>query len=88
MDRGFLQQLLTRDVLLAIGVTLFILGIILRGLAREHRRTIAHRQQHELETKSLGERTAPASHLERHFDRYASAITVLGAFLGIVAFFR
>jgi hypothetical protein len=81
---------MSRDALLAVGVTLFVLGIILRGIAREHGRTVARRQQHDLETKSLGEtrETNPGSHLERHFGRYASAVMVLGLILALAGFFR
>ena len=88
MDRDFLQQLTSRDTLLAIGVTLFVLGLILRGLAREHQRTLAQRKLHELDTRKAGEPITQLSHLERHFTTYASAVAILGAILAIAALFR
>jgi hypothetical protein len=80
---------MSRDALLAIGVTLFVLGIILRGVAREHGRTVANRKLHELDTTKAGERAAPElSHFEKHLGTYASGMAVLGTILTVVAFFR
>jgi hypothetical protein len=85
-----LQRLLHRDALLAIGVTFFVLGIILRGLARDHRRTLAHRKQHELDTRHAGSRPAApsTSHLEKHFARYANGVFILGITIAVISFFR
>ena len=90
MDREFLQRLLSRDVLLAIGVTFFVFGIILRGIAREQRRTLAARKQDELVTRPRSEPAAAPSqsHLEKHFARYANAVFVLGMVIAAVALFR
>ena len=76
-----------RTTFLAVGVTLFVLGIILRGLAREQRRTLARRRQHELETTQFAERSTALPHFEKHFARYANAVFGLGAFLAVVALF-
>jgi len=90
MDREFLQRLLSRDVLLAIGVTVFVFGIILRGIAREQRRTLAARKQNELVTRQPGEPLAPPqqSHLEKHFAHYANGVFILGIIIAVVAAFR
>jgi hypothetical protein len=85
MDREFLQRLLSRDILLAIGVTLFVLGIILRGLARDHRRTLARRKQHELAT---GQSAPALPHFEKHFARYANSVFILGIVLAVLAWLR
>lgn len=75
-----------RTSLLAVGVTLFVLGIVLRGFAREQRRTLARRKQHELETKQAGERSAAAlPHFEKHFANYANGVFVLGMIVAVVA---
>jgi len=88
MDREFLQRLPSRDTLLAVGVTLFVLGIILRGLAREHQRALAQRKLHELDTRKEGAQLTPPSHFERHLVNYASAMAALGVVLTVVGFFR
>ena len=90
MDRESLQRFLSRDVLLAIGVTFFVFGIILRGLAREQRRSLAQRKQHELVTRQPGEPTAAPtqSHFEKHFAHYANGVFLLGIVVAIVALFR
>jgi predicted PurR-regulated permease PerM len=90
MDRELLQQLTSRDTLLAVGVTLFVLGLILRGLARDHRRTLARRKQHKLDTRRAGTPLAEVSlsHLEKHFARYANGVFVLGIIVAAIALFR
>jgi hypothetical protein len=74
-----------RTTLLAVGVTLFVLGIILRGLAREHRRTLAHRKQHELANPQPDKAPVAVSHFEKHFARYANGVFVLGMILSVVS---
>lgn len=76
-----------RTTLLAIGVTLFVLGIVLRGFVREQRRTLARRKQHELETKQFGQRSRALPHFEKHFAGYANAVFGLGLIVAIVALF-
>jgi len=89
MNLAALPMLPSRDTLLAIGVTLFVLGLIARGLAREHRRTLASRKLHELDTRKAGEpASAEPSHFEKHFGTYASALAAFGAALAIATFFR
>jgi hypothetical protein len=90
MDHDLLEIVLGRDALLAIGVTLFVFGIILRGLAREHGRTLARRKQHDLAARHPGEPIAPPTqpHFEKHFARSANSVFVLGMIVVLVAIFR
>lgn len=85
---------LTRDVLLAIGFTLLIAGIFLRGFARSARRSRALRQQHEWlqrgadRSSAVPEEPARVTHLERNVGRYAAAAVGLGLIVIVAAFFR
>lgn len=79
---------LAPDPLLATGVSLFMLGLVLRGLAAGHRRTMAARKLHELDTRKPGEPAQVPSHFDRHFGTYASATTLLGALLTVISVFR
>ena len=88
MDLDFLRRLASRDNLLAVGFSLFVFGLVLRGLAREHQRTLAQRKLHELDTRKAGESKTGLSHFERHFITYASAVAVLGAVLAVTGLFR
>lgn len=84
----------TRDVLLAVGFTLLIVGIFLRGFARSTRRSLALRRQHELHVRETGspprapDEVIPTTHLERNVGRYAVGCVVTGLLIIIVAFFR
>jgi hypothetical protein len=90
MDFDFLRHLPSRDILLAVGFSLFVFGIIMRGLAREHRRTLAQRKQHDLAARQPGEPISPPaqSHFEKHFARYANGVFVVGMIVAVVAIFR
>ena len=88
MDLDFLRRLTSRDTLMAVGFSLFVFGLVLRGLAREHQRTLARRKQHELDTHQPGQAAEAHSHLDRHFRHYANGVTVLGVVFAIAAFFR
>lgn len=84
----------SRDVLLAVGFTLLIAGVFLRGFARSTRRSLALRRQHELHVRGV-DRGAPAAeepvkttHFERNVGRYAAAGVALGLAVIVVAFFR
>lgn len=76
-----------RTTLLAVGVTLFVLGIILRGFAREQRRTLARRKQHELANPSPDRPPAAVPHFEKHFARYANGVFILGMALSVMSWF-
>ena len=88
MDLDFLRRLASRDNLLAVGFSLFVFGLVLRGLARDHERTLARRKQHELDTRLRGQSAETPSHLDRHFRHYANGVTILGVVFAIAAFLR
>lgn len=85
--------LLTRDVLLAIGFTLLIAGVFLRGFARSTRRSLALRRQHELHVRGVAggapaEEPMKTTHFERNVGRYAAVAVALGLVVIVGAFFR
>ena len=69
------------DLVMALGATLAMLGIITRNLAASQRRVTAMRKQHELDVRKLGESVKPESHLEKHLTRYANVGILLGLLL-------
>jgi len=79
---------MTRDILLAVGVSLFMAGIIARGLARSHRRALAARKLNDLEAAGAGTPAEKLSHLEKHGNRYATTLAILGAGVVLFSFFR
>jgi hypothetical protein len=85
---------LTRDVLLAVGFTLLVVGVFLRGFARSTRRGLALRRQHELHVRSPGSPSRAAdeairtTHLERNVGRYAVVCVVLALLVISAAFLR
>lgn len=83
-----LSRLASREALLGIGMTLVMLGVILRGLARSHRRTLAARKQHELDVRAPGAPIPEPPHFERHLGSYANGLLVLGVVLTVVGFTR
>ncbi|MBI5426232.1 MAG: hypothetical protein HZA32_19330 [Opitutae bacterium] len=83
----------SRDVLLAVGFTLLIAGVFLRGFARSTRRSLALRRQHELHVHGVdrgaaAEEPVKTTHFERNVGRYAAAGVALGLAVIVVAFFR
>ena len=77
-----------REILLAIGATLAMLGIIARGLASSQRRVAAMRKQHDLDVRKPGEPFPPVPHLEKHLTRYANAGIALGLLLVVIGCLR
>jgi hypothetical protein len=82
------------ETLLAIGVTLIMAGIILRGFAAQSRRELARRKQHRLDARKSGEALLneqldrPPSWLERNFGLLASLVLAAGVIITAVAFGR
>ena len=72
---------MSREVLLAVGATLVMLGVITRGLAAGQRRAAALRKQHDLDVRKPGEPLPPVPHLEKYLQHYANAGIVLGVLL-------
>jgi hypothetical protein len=85
---------LTRDVLFAIGFTLLIVGVFLRGFARSTRRSLALRRQHELHVRPTGsspralDEAIRTTHLERNIGRYTVVCVVLALLIISAAFWR
>lgn len=94
MDQNTWTKLTTHESLLAIGVTLVIVGIFLRGFARSARRELARRKQHLLdERKSRGadldhQLAQPPGWMEQHLGLIANAVLVAGLVIIVVSFFR
>lgn len=82
------------ETLLAIGVTLVITGVILRGFATQSRRDLARRKQHRLDARRSADAILnndldqPPSWLERHLGRVAQAVLLGGVAVTIAAFWR
>lgn len=82
------------ETLLAIGVTLVMAGVILRGFAAQSRRELARRKQHRLDERKTGDALLneqldrPPSWLERNFGRLANAVLLAGVVISVVAFSR
>lgn len=82
------------ETLLAIGVTLVMAGVILRGFAAQSRRELARRKQHRLDERKTDDALLneqldrPPSWLERNFGRLANAVLLAGVVISVVAFSR
>jgi len=82
------------ETLLAIGATLVMVGVILRGFASTARRDIARRKEHRIDDRKsteamLTEELArPPGWFERHLGLLANFILVTGVVLTVVAFTR
>jgi hypothetical protein len=88
------HQLTSKGALLAIGISLCVVGIILRGFARDALRARAFRKQHELHERKLDEasRQAPldaeAGWLEQSLPTIANAVALAGVAITIMSFVR
>lgn len=81
----------TRDVLLAVGFTLLVAGIFLRGFARSTRRSLALRREHSLHVRRVDGRPAAedalkTTHFERNVGRYAAVGVGLGLAVIVAGF--
>jgi hypothetical protein len=77
--------------LLAAGVTLVVIGSILRGLARSSRRNQALRKQRDLAANDSDREHQPDPfdrHLEKYLPRYAAGCIITGLLLVVAAFLR
>ncbi len=66
------------QTLLAIGFSLIVLGLVMRGLARSHRRMLAMRKQHDLDARAPGAALPRPTHLDRHLAHYANGVLLAG----------
>lgn len=82
------------ETLLAIGVTLVMAGVILRGFAAQTRRDIARRKEHRIDERKShiahlnDELEKPPGWFERNLGLLANVILVAGVVITIVAFTR
>ena len=80
------------ETLLAIGVTLVMAGVILRGFAANARRDLARRKQHQIDARKstdafmTDELAKPPGWFERNLGLVANVILVAGVVVTIVAF--
>jgi len=87
------HSLLNREALLGIGVCLAMLGLILRGFARNARRDLARRKQHlqdERKTTDAGlsaQLEQPPGWLEKNLGLLANLVLVTGVLTAIAALF-
>lgn len=91
---GIFQLLTAYESLLAIGVTLVMVGVLLRGFAESSRRDLARRKEHRIDdrkspeaflTKELGR---PPGWLEKNLGLLANVILVAGVVISAAAFWR
>ena len=82
------------ESLLAVGVTLIMAGIVLRGFATQSRRELARRKQHRLDARKSDEARLnelleqPPSWLEKNFGLFANAVLLTGVAATLAAFWR
>jgi len=94
MNPNTWTQLTSHESLLAIGVSLVMAGLVLRGFASNARRDLARRKQHLLdERKSDGaglnaQLDRPPGWIEQHLGLIANAVLVAGLVFGVVSIFR
>jgi hypothetical protein len=90
MDKNTWRQFTSYEGLLAIGVTLAVAGIMLRGFAASTTRAAALRKQHWLHNRKPGE-TDPAEKERSWFDKrlpiIATIVTITGVAVTFLSFF-
>jgi len=85
------HQWASREVLLPVGVSLTMIGLLLRGFVRSNRRSAALEQQHQLHHRKSGESNASGQKpgwLEKHLPFIANFTTITGALITLASFFR
>ncbi len=88
------MKLPDHETLLAVGVSLVMAGVVLRGFATQTRRDLARRKEHRIADRKSGdallsdELAKPPGWLERHLGLIANLILVGGVVITAVAFAR
>ncbi len=88
------MQLPDYETLLALGVTLVMVGVILRGFASTARRDLARRKEHRIDDRKsadailTGELARPPGWFERNLGLLANVILIAGVVITVVAFNR
>lgn len=94
MNARWLGELLAWDTLLAAGVCLILLGLVVRGLARQSARDASRRRQHgSAERRAdapapIGELETRPDWAERHYPQIANALLYTGLLLALAGFIR
>lgn len=89
-----LNQFTSPGSLQAIGISLVMAGLILRGFASNTRRDAARRKQHLLDerranaTESAGELTRPPTWFEKNLGLLANLVLVAGLVITVLGFWR
>lgn len=84
---------INRDALLGIGVCLAMLGLILRGFARNARRDLARRKEHLRDERKSPDANLnpqleqPPGWLEENLGQLANLVLVAGVLIAIAALF-
>jgi hypothetical protein len=80
------------ETLLAVGVSLIMAGVILRGFAAQNRRDLARRKQHRLDDRKSGDALLndqldrPPTWLDRNFGLLANVILLAGVALTVAGY--
>jgi hypothetical protein len=94
MNQTIWAQLTSHESLLAIGISLVMAGIILRGFASNARRSLARRKQHRLDDRKSADATLnaelnrPPAWFEQNLGLIANAVLIAGVAITVTAFFR
>lgn len=92
--KGLLKDLLAWDTLLAAGVCLVLLGLVVRGLARQANRDVNRRKQHQAAERRadaptpIGDLNEAPDWVERHYPQIANTLLYLGLILALAGFIR
>jgi hypothetical protein len=88
------MKLPDHETLQAVGVTLAMAGVILRGFASSARRDLARRKEHRIDERRstdailTGELAKPPGWFERNLGLVANVILVAGVVITVVGFSR
>ncbi len=88
------HTLISRDALLGLGVCLVMLGLVMRGFARNFRRDSARRKEHQRDERKSGDDNLssqleqPPEWLEKNLGWLANLVLVAGVLIAVAAFSR
>jgi len=88
------QLFSNREALLGLGVCLAMVGLVLRGFARNFRRDLARRKEHRRDERKSDDANLsaqleqPPSWLEKNFGLLANVVLLAGVLTAIIALAR
>ncbi len=94
MNQSTWTQLTSHESLLAIGVSLVMAGLVLRGFARNARRSLARQKLHLLDERKAADAglnaqlDRPPGWIEQHLGLIANAVLVAGLVFVVISIFR